>query len=242
MTPATLAISAAIISVAYFISAVTGYGSAMLALPLVAWITGDLHTTVIALLMIGGVQACHVGCLNIHHIPWRETARMLAGAGVGLPVGYACGRYLPQTPLLIAMGVILLAGGASGLAPGERRSLPRWLMNVLLVTGGIMNGAFACGGATLVVYAQSAFARKEEFRAALMACWVVLNLSVVAWAAATHALTGSMLKLAGVSLPLVLVGGWLGELVARRMKQHAFGRLVALVLVISGLVTVVRVL
>ncbi len=242
MTPATLAVSATIISAAYFVSAVTGYGSAMLSLPLVAWITGDLHTTVVALLIIGGVQACHVGCLNIRYVPWRETARMLAGASIGLPIGYACGRYLPQTPMLIAMGVILLVGGVSGLAPGERKGLPGWVMNALLVGGGVMNGAFACGGATLVVYAQSAFARKEEFRAALMACWVVLDLSVVAWAGATHALTGSMLKLAGVSLPLVLVGGWLGELVARRMKQQAFGRLVAVVLVISGLVTVVRVL
>jgi len=242
MTPATLAVSAAIISAAYFVSAVTGYGSAMLAVPLVAWVIGDLNTTVIALLIVGGIQALHVGMLNLRYIPWRQTSRMLVGAGLGVPIGFACRHYLPQAPLMIAMGVILLAGGFSGLMQGHERTAPGWLLNVLLVVGGIIHGAFSCGGATLVVYSQQTFKRKEEFRAALMCCWVVLNLGLLTWTVASGGFTAPMAKLAGAALPLVLLGGWLGELLARRIEQRTFGRLVAVLLIVAGFVTVARVL
>jgi len=242
MTSATLAVSAAVISAAYFIGAVTGYGAAILALPVIVWLTGDLNTSVIALLIVGEVQALHVGFFNVRYAPWRELGRMLICAGIGLPIGYACRRYLPQTPLLVAMGLIQLAGGVSGLMPDDHRNPPHWLLKALLVVGGIIHGAFACGGTTLVVYAQHAIKRKEQFRAALLCCWIVLNTILLAWAAVGRTIKAPAMELAGIALPFVLLGGWLGELTARRMGQRVFARTAAALLVAAGLITVGRVL
>lgn len=241
MSISTLAISAAIILVTHFISAITGYGSVLLALPLLAWAIGDLNTAVLALLLVGTVQAYHVLILNRRHVDWRELRRMLLWAGIGMPVGYLCRHSLPQKPLLIALGSILIVSGLSRLLPGRERRIPRLGLDLLLVVGGVIHGAFVCGGTTLVVYAQHTLKSKEAFRATLFMVWVILNTVLIGSAVANRTLTAPVWKLAMVGLPVVLLGNWAGDLIARRTHQAVFMRMVAILLAIAGVITIARV-
>ena len=239
---ATLAAAGLIIFVTHLISAITGYGSVLLALPLLAWLTGDLNTVVLALLVVGTVQAYHILCLNVRYVQWRELRRMLVWMGIGLPVGYACRQYLPLTPLLAALGVVLVLAGLSRLLPGRERSIPRAILTLLLLAGGVIHGAFACGGATLVVYAEQTLKRKEVFRGTLFMAWVVLNTALIAGAVANKSFNTKVGQLALVGLPVVLLGNWLGEAIAKRTRQEVFMRLVAALLVVAGVITIARVL
>lgn len=237
----TLIAAGGIILVTHFISAITGYGSVLLALPLLAWLVGDLNTAVLALLVVGTLQAYHMMFLNARHVDWRELKRMLIWMGIGLPVGYACRHYLPQRPLLAALGVVLIASGLSRLLPGRHGNIPRAGLTGLLLIGGVIHGAFVCGGATLVVYAQHTLKRKEIFRGTLFMAWVILNTVLLVSAVVSKSVTVEVGQLTIVGLPLVLIGNWLGEMVAKRTRQELFMKLVAGLLALAGVITILRV-
>lgn len=240
----TLLLAGAIVLATHFIGAITGYGSTLLALPLLLWLIGDLKTSVVALLILGTVQPYHIALYTYRDADWRRICRILLLMGIGLPVGIFSMRHLPRDALILVLGVVLLAGGLSRLLPGSQeggRTPPLPVLDLLLLLGGVIHGAFACGGATLAVYAQYALVRKEVVRGTLCMIWVIVNTLMVAGAFVHGDVSASALRLVVVGLPFLLAGNWLGEHSARRISQLRFTQLLAALLVASGVIMILRV-
>jgi uncharacterized membrane protein YfcA len=108
------------------------------------------------------VQAYQVLYHTYRKVDWGQLGRMMFFACLGLPVGVWAVSYLPRRSLLIFLGAVLIASGATSIGGREpRRCWPPVLLNALLVLGGIVHGAFVSGGATLVVYAQHMVSAKD---------------------------------------------------------------------------------
>jgi uncharacterized membrane protein YfcA len=243
MQASVLIPAALVILATHSIGAITGYGSSLLALPLLAWVVGDLKTAVIVLLLVGSLQSYQLAFYTFRHVDWRELRRIIIWAGIGLPIGFACMHRLPEKPLLLTLGVVVILSGASRLMASHQtneQTPPRIACNLLLFSGGIIHGAFACGGATLAIHAQYALIRKETIRGTLSMVWVILNTVMLLNAGAQGMLTTPAVRLALIGIPLVLLGSWFGELVARKIKQQHFVRLMAALLVIAGISTICR--
>lgn len=52
---------------------------------------------------------------------------------------------------------------------------PRFVMNSLLIPGGIIHGAFGTGGAAITIFGRYTLPEKEAFRGSLSLMWVILN-------------------------------------------------------------------
>lgn len=247
-----------ILFVSHLLGAVAAYGGALLALPALVWVTGEVQGPVVMLMLLGGVQAAQIFLYTWRDIDWREAKWMVGVPFLALPIGVASASWLPERGLVALLGVLLLASGGWRLAtilaeqpreeaaacqppPAEAADLPRAVRGLLLVLGGIIHGAFACGGATLVVYAQHTLKRKAAFRATLALLWVFLNGFLLTAVLAQGRLDSATLKLFAVSVPPVLMAGWAGQRIARRMSEKRFGELVAVLLIISGCVTLARI-
>ena len=242
--PLSLLLAAlATIFASHFIGAITAYGSTLLALPVLAWLLGDLPLAVLVLLAVGTVQSFQILVYTWRETDWPELRRIVLWAGAALPLGFFADRWLPETALMTALGVVVLLAGGSrlgrGVALGPRRP-PDWLLNALLAVGGLIHGAFASGGATLVVVCQYRLPGKDAFRATLTTTWCVLNAVLLGAALARGRLTGPAAGLIGLALPLVIAGGWWGERLARRLPQARFTKLVAILLVFAGVITLAR--
>ena len=228
----------------HWLGCIGSYGSTLLALPLLLWITSDLDTARLSLLIVGTVQAYHVFYLLWRDTDWRELGRMVLIAGLGMPIGFAAAKFLPRDPLVAALGVILVLSGLSKMIrgrDGETWRPPAWVLWVLLFIGGIVHGAFGTGGATVVIYAQHTFTRKEPFRATLCTFWVVLNTPLIFGFFRMEPLTHDGWVLTLVGVPLVFLANWWANRVALRMSQQRFMVFVSILLVISGVVTVAKV-
>ncbi len=125
-------------------------------------------------------------------------------------------------------------GGKSedtGIVPGSR-SLKDL---ILVVSAGVVHGMFVCGGPLLIGYLTGRVRKKEEFRATISTVWIFLNGLLLG----THLLQGiwnlDVLKIQLITVPFLLLGMWIGSLLARRMKQRTFMILTYVLLLVSGL-------
>lgn len=240
-----LLLAAAVILLTHFIGAITAYGSTLMALPLLVWVLNDLPTTVFTLLVIGTVQAVQIFAYTRYEVDYAQWRRFLLYTGGALPIGFLAAGVLPQRILLTSLALVLVMSGLSRLQSGrggQEKTPPSWLLNVLLVVGGIIHGVFASGGATLVVVGQYALPVKQTFRATLSLVWIVLNgvmIIAVLGRGQIGAEAGVLLLL---GLPLVFLANIGGERVARRLPQQQFARLVAVLLVLAGIVLLARTL
>lgn len=238
-TPVLLA-ALLVLFASHLLGAITCYGSSLLAVPLLVWIFGDLQVTVIVLLVVGALQSYQVLFYTYRQIDFRRLLRMFGFALAGLPVGFVSMQRLPEKPLLAVLGLVLFAAGGYRLLPlsdrPERRP-PDWLLNLLLFLGGMIHGAFATGGAVLVVCAQYLLHRKESFRATLASLWVVLNTAMIAGFLARGQLGDVPPVLMASSLAAVFAASWIGNALAGLIPAAAFRRLVAGILLLAGLMT-----
>lgn len=224
---------------AHFVGSLTAYGSNLIALPLLVLITNDPRICIVAILILGALQSYQVGYYTYRDADWREYRRILFWAGCGMPIGYFCQHVLPQKPLLLALGCVVLIAGISRLRTVSR-DIPIPLLRLLLFIGGIIHGAFVCGGATMIIYAQQALKKKETFRGTMCMVWASLNTVLLIMNAFTHSYTIPVGRLALTGLPFVLIGNWLGELGARRIRQRRFTQLLSILLVAAGVLMILR--
>ncbi len=260
-----------ILFVSHLLGAVAAYGGALLALPMLVWVMDDVHVAVVVLMLLGGLQALQILLYTWRDIDWQEARWLVGVPLLALPAGVLTAAWLPRRALVALLGGLLLASGGwrllalmregrrvsapapsdplrassalrpSDAAPPAPARLPGLARAVLLILGGVVHGAFACGGATLVVYAQHTFGRKAPFRATLALLWVTLNLFLFGAILAQGRLEREPLTIVAIAVPVVLAAGWLGQRVAARMPERHFAELVAVLLVASGCITLARV-
>ncbi len=105
---------------------------------------------------------------------------------------------------------------------------------ILVISAGVVHGMFVCGGPLLIGYLTGRVRKKEEFRATISTVWIFLNGLLLG----THLIQGiwnlNVLKIQLITVPFLLLGMWIGSLLARRMKQRTFMILTYVLLLVSG--------
>lgn len=228
---------------------VTGFGSALVALPLLmmVWSPAEAIGVVVLLDIVGG-------CLLVPPVRDRVLLPLLAVCLVGLfPgqwVGTALLAALPGDLIRRLLGVVLLPIALDVLlrpvraGRGEWTALPQRPGRVLLlgaVAGsatGLMSGTVGAGGPPIVVFTRHFFAR-ETFRAQLIATFWIAAFPLAGllwWRGLLPAQTWSR---AGMLLPAVAAGIALGRWLFGRLPATAFGRVVGGVLLASAITLLV---
>ena len=232
-----------LIGLTHWVGGIAAFGSSLLALPGLVWLL-PLRQAVFMLVVLGLLQGLQVFASTWRALDLPHLRRMLLLSAIGLPVGVALREYLPEKPLLCILGFTLIASGLSKLRQ-ERASVSTLLrpsaLRGLLVGGGVIHGAFACGGALLVVYAQHALTEKARFRATLSLFWVISNSVLLGQILLTRSIdrgVAFLLLPAVAAVALATVGA---NAAARRLNQAWFTRFVSLLAIAAGAATFARV-
>ena len=112
--------------------------------------------------------------------------------------------------------------------------LPKWLLNIFLLLGGFIHGAFASGGPLVVIYAKGELPNKSNFRATICMLWVTLNSVMLTQNLINGKMTPEIWKIIAICLPFLLVGTLAGNWAHHHIKDKYFTQLVYAVLLISG--------
>lgn len=232
-----------VVLLAHFLEGITGFGCTVIALPFCIALIG-VKTAVPVLTILGWILALYIVIIDRKSIVVKEYFKILGFVILGLPVGIFLFAYLPEAPLKILLGVFMILVAVGGLyksystkAAGfnfESR-LGRSVMNIMLMMGGVIHGAFSSGGPFIVTYATKKLSDKSAFRATLSAIWLTLNSIIIT----TNLVQGNygkeVFEILGYMVPFLLAGMVLGNIAHKRIDGGTFTKMVYGVLLVSGM-------
>lgn len=238
---AGFAIAAAIIAVGYLVFAITGFGAALLTVPVLSHylplpfvLPLSVMLDVAAALVLrtlgrGTSAAAHSLC------DWRELGWMVPAALVGALVGVKLLVELPRAAALAALGTCAIAYGAYSLRSGgalSRISLA-WAP-VSGFAGGTMGTLFGIGAPPYAIY----LTRRIEEKTALRATLTTMVLFSTGIRLAVFVFAGLVLRdrlLAfALLLPFALGGLWIGHRLHLAFSREKVLAAISLLLIAMG--------
>jgi uncharacterized membrane protein YfcA len=216
-----------------------GFGEALIAVPLLAFVLPVKVAAPIAVLVSITVAAVVVA-QDWRHVHVRSAVRLLLFTLIGIPLGLLLLRV--SEPIVKGVLGVLVAGFAvSALRSRGSYELTddrlAWLFGV---SAGVLGGAYGMNGPPLVVYGALRRWSPEHFRATLQGYF--LPASVIGmigyWAAGLWTPTVTRYYL--LSLPTALLAIVLGRVINRRFDARRFFVYVHAGLIVSGAALVLQ--
>jgi uncharacterized protein len=216
--------------VATLVRSTFGFGEALVAVPLLAfWIPLNVAAPLAVLVSItiaGIVVAQDWNKIHLHSTGWLVVSTLF-----GIPLGLALLTSSHQTLVKAGLGVIIVAFSIYSLIGPRPLELKRDSHGWLLICGfcaGILGGAFGMNGPPLAVYGAMRRWSAQHFRATLQGYFLPASIIGMAgyWLAGlwTPAVTRYYL----LSLPLTLLGVFLGRAINHRLRGDDFLRFIYL--------------
>jgi uncharacterized membrane protein YfcA len=230
-----------VIVFAYTVFGLTGFGSSIMAMPLLVMMI-PLRTAVPLMLVFDLTSGLLLGLKNLGHVERREVLRivpfMLAGMGLGI---LALVR-APERSLLLVLGLFILGYAAWSLL---RRGTPAplgagWALPFGVV-GGMFTAMFGTGGPFYTIYLTRRLADKTVLRATISGVIFFSGLARLAlFSSAGLYRDRTVLLLAAVLFPFAMGGLWLGSHLHGRLPAEGVVRAIWGVLILGGASLVLR--
>ena len=228
--------TAAVLLGAYFIRGISGFGSGLVAVPLLA-LKLPLTFVVPLILLTDFTASLVLGGLNFGKVAWPEIRRLLPPGLIGVATGTLLLVSLPKTPMLIGLGsfVILFALRNLIFAGREPRPISPWWAWPAGLTGGTVGAMFGTGGPPYVIYLSHRLNDKGLLRATFSGLFFTEGLARIA----SFALSGLLLDIRLFwtylgAMPVALAALWLGSHVHTRLSNTQMMQLISLILLGSG--------
>jgi uncharacterized protein len=224
-----------IVTSAYFIRGITGFGSGLISIPLLA-LSHPLTFAIPLLLALDFTAAMVLGGMNRKQTEWGEIKLLLPAGLVGGVIGVVALLNLPSTPILIALGAFTMFFGfrnVFGLQPvGQIHR--GWAIPAGLA-GGATGALFGVGSPPYVMYLSRRLTDKGQMRATFSWLIAVDGAARLIWFAIAGLLLDSKLLMAYVVCLIPMAFGlYSGNKVHLDMTSSGMLKAVGMLLVLSG--------
>lgn len=225
-----------IVLFAFVTRALTGFGGALLCVPLLA-LFFDMQfvvpvecslEVVLSLILVPGVWRLVDG---------RNLAVLLIGALAGSFIGVGLLHSLTAASLKGALGVFVILAGLHLLLrnrAGESAPISRAWGLVAGVIGGVLGGMFGTPGPAYVTYLAYQTSDKEVFRATLITLFAIEYSWRLALFVRTGLYTATELEFSLWLVPAVVAAAVGGHFIHLRLDERVFRSVVCALLVVSG--------
>ena len=228
------------IALAYIVFGVAGFGTALVAGPLLI-LCLPLSKIIPLLVLLDFVAAFGNWLPARRDVARAELLRLLPCMALGCVVGVVFLLNLKSDVLLLMMGIFISAYAIYSLAVKARPTQLAAGWSVPMGTvGGLFGALFGSGGFLYALYLNARLP-KEAARAtqsALISCSTVVRLTLFVMAGVYA--DGALLLLAVCLLPAMALGLWTGRRLTRKLSREAFVRLVTWLVLASGIALIVR--
>ena len=229
------AIAAAILLAAYFIRGITGFGSGLISVPLLALFL-PLKFVVPLILLLDFTASIVIGGFNFKRVKWGEVGVLIPFGIVGVILGTSLLVSLPPEPMLIALAAFVFIFALRSLfyIHGDKLASRAWAIPASL-TGGTVGALFGTGGPPYVIYLTHRIRDKSDLRATFSALFFTEGvMRIASFLVAGLLMTANVWIAYFAALPLVLGALYLGGRVHVGLSQAQMTRLVGLLLLVSS--------
>jgi uncharacterized protein len=214
---------------------ITGFGSALITIPLASHFV-PLPFALALFAVCDLAAALRVGFENPKNAVRSEWHRLIPMIFVGTALGVTLLVNLPRQAAMTALGTFILLFALYSLYPKKSEKLVAgywaWLAGL---AGGITSTLFGAGGPPYVIYLSHRGLTKEQFRATLgLTTMTSISLRVVAFLITGLLLDAQVWFTALFAVPAVLLGIWVALRIFLIISRDLLMKAVAVMLLASG--------
>jgi hypothetical protein len=224
----------AIFFAAGFTQGVSGFGAALVAMPLLTLFL-DVKTAA-PLCMLNGLLITLFLSLQLQrHIDWAKIRPLFFGCVPGIFLGVWLLKGTESEVLKILLGGLIILYSAYRLTwkTRQRKLKSRWAYLAGFATG-VIGGAFSAGGPPAVIYVSLAGWKKDEIKAALSIFFLTTGVIISAVQALNGLVTTTVLAHFAGSFLFTCAGVYSGSRLYNRIKQETYIRIMLLLLMVLG--------
>jgi uncharacterized protein len=244
ISPGEIAALAGIAVLGSIVFGITGFGAALVTIPLATHMV-SLPFALALFVLMDLANAFRIGFENPRQALRAEWTRMVPTIVLGTATGATLLVNLPRQAATVALGVFVLGFALYSLMrhPGSYALInTRWAY-LAGFAGGITSTLFGAGGPPYAMYLQHRGLTKEQYRATLgLATLTSISLRTVAFLGTGILLEAKVWLYAIAIVPAGLIGLWAANHLFRRISRDGLMRAVSLMLAASGASLIVRAL
>ena len=240
--PAEIAALAAFAFAGSVIFGITGFGAALVTIPLATHLV-SLPFALALFVLVDLANSFRIGMENPKNAVRSEWTRMVPTIVLGTIAGVTLLVNLPReiATLLLGLFVLLFAVNSLVRKPDTGRKLSTRWAYVAGFAGGVTSTLFGAGGPPYAMYLTQRGLSKEQYRATLgLSTLTSISIRAVAFLATGILLDAQVWLCAAAAVPAGLLGIWAAGFLFRRISREALMRAVALMLLASGASLVAR--
>jgi uncharacterized protein len=217
---------------------ITGFGSALITIPLASHFV-PLKFALALFALVDLACALSVGLENPKNAVRSECKRIVPMILVGTVLGATLLVNLPRRAGMVLLGLFVLSYSVYSFYGLARRQSPKiiaggwaWLAGLL---GGISSTVFGAGGPPYVIYLSQRGLTKEQFRATLgLTIISSISLRIVAFLLTGLLLDPQVWTTAFAAVPAALLAIYLSKKIYLKISREVLMRAVAVLLLFSG--------
>ena len=232
---------AAIAFLGALIFGVTGFGAALVTIPLATHLV-SLKFALALFVLADLAAALSIGLENPKNAVRSEWTRLVPMILVGTALGVTLLVNLPRAAGMLLLGLFVLGFAIYTLLPRARSRIiaPAWAW-IAGLAGGITSTLFGAGGPPYAIYLSQRGLTKEQFRATLgFATLTSISVRMCAFLITGLLLDPDVWLKALAVVPACLLGIWVARRIFLRISRELLMRVVALLLLATGISLIFR--
>ncbi len=223
------------VGVASFVRGVTGFGAALIAMPIVSGLTGVY--TAAPLMAIIGLTNDTLLCLYYRRsFNWGIVAHLWIGSALGIPVGFLILRVFPGDSMLSALGIVIAAYAIYALFDPVMPILKsrQWVYATGFLCGAL-GSSYNLPGPPVILYGNSQRWSQDKFKSNLSIFFLGNAVLVVLGHVAQDRFSSAILHQYIIAVPSIAIGLFSGIVLSKFFNPVLFRKVVLVLLVAIGI-------
>ena len=226
-------IAAPIIFLAYLVRGICGFGSGLIAIPVLS-LMFPLKVAVPLVVMLDYLASAGHGVSLRQSIQWREIARLIVPALFGVSAGLLIFHKVDAELLTRFLGGFVFLYALYALWGPQMPRVSSWWALPAAFSGGAIGTLFGTGGPFYVTYLKARQLDKTAFRATFACIFILDGAARVTGYVGTAVVDIQLLFLLAMSLPVMILGMYLGGKIHTSLSAEIFTRAISILLLASG--------
>lgn len=232
-SPVQLILSIIIIFVSYTIKGLSGFGSGLVAIPLLAlFLPITMIVPLLGLLSYSGtiMQSMHLR----RQVVWRDMLPLIPFSLMGIAIAVWLLVNVNEIILIRVLGIFVLIYALYSLLPRPNYKGGRKWAIIAGSFGGMVGALFGTGGPFYVVYLNMRQLDKSQFRATIAMIFLVDGGARILGYTMNGLYTAQVLWMLLMLLPVLFLGMYVGHTLHLKIEQKRFNQVISLLLMMSG--------
>ena len=233
LSPLQMVFAVAVITLAYTVKGLSGFGSGLIAIPLLAFFFPlKLIVPIFGLLSYTGTlyQSYHLR----REAQWQDILPLIPFSFLGIAIAVWLLVNIQAEVLTFGLGVFVVLYAIYSLLPHQDKAGSRVWAILAGTFGGMIGALFSTGGPFYVVYLKLRQLAKGPFRATIATIFLIDGGARIAGYAMSGLYTTQVLTLVLILLPVLFLGLWIGHHLHIKINQRQFNLGISILLMISG--------